>query len=89
MSLFCTCLLNLRCRSAVLGFSLVQPRSVVCGVFFYLGLRLRVLSEGGLSKEHNIEGRVIVLKYPSVTVVALYVPNNGVKEESFERRYRL
>eukprot|EP00752_Nemacystus_decipiens_P016475 g14728.t1 len=42
--------------------------------------------EGGLSKEHNSEGRVIVLEYPSVTVVALYVPNNGVKEESFERR---
>eukprot|EP00903_Cladosiphon_okamuranus_P008807 g8434.t1 len=42
--------------------------------------------EGGLSKEHDTEGRVMVLKYPSVTVVALYVPNNGVKEESFRRR---
>lgn len=46
-----------------------------------------VLSEGGLSREHHPEGRVIVVKYPSVTVVALYVPNNGNKEESFERRY--
>lgn len=29
---------------------------------------------------------MIALEFPSLTVVALYVPNNGVREESFRRR---
>lgn len=46
----------------------------------------RVSAEGELSREHNLEGRVIAIRYPSVTMLGLYVPNNGTKEESFERR---
>ncbi|CAB1110598.1 unnamed protein product [Ectocarpus sp. CCAP 1310/34] len=38
--------------------------------------------------EHDREGRVIAIEYPSVTVLALYVPNNGSKAESFQRRRR-
>ncbi|CAN0306035.1 unnamed protein product [Ectocarpus sp. 6 AP-2014] len=45
-------------------------------------------SEGKLVKEHDREGRVIAIEYPSVTVLALYVPNNGSKAESFQRRRR-
>lgn len=40
----------------------------------------------GLSREHHREGRVIALEYPSFTLVALYVPNNGVTQDSFRRR---
>lgn len=40
-------------------------------------------------KEHDREGRVIAIQYPSVTVLALYVPNNGSKAESFQRRYMI
>ncbi|CAM9939190.1 unnamed protein product [Pylaiella littoralis] len=47
-----------------------------------------ITPEGQLSKEHDREGRVIVIEYPSVTVLAFYVPNNGAKEESFRRRER-
>ncbi|CAN0255127.1 unnamed protein product, partial [Ectocarpus sp. 13 AM-2016] len=43
-------------------------------------------SEGKLVKEHDREGRVIAIEYPSLTVLALYVPNNGSKAESFQRR---
>lgn len=42
--------------------------------------------DGQLVKEHDREGRVIAIEYPSVTVVMLYAPNNGVKPESFKRR---
>lgn len=77
--------------SLSMPFSTVHLRlGLGCSVFFLGGggsLFLScLLSEGGLSKVHNSEGRVIVLEYPSVTVVALYVPNNGAKDESFERR---
>ncbi|CAN0495543.1 unnamed protein product, partial [Scytosiphon promiscuus] len=44
------------------------------------------LSDGELVKKHDREGRVIAIEYPSMTVVMLYVPNNGVKPESFKRR---
>ena len=43
-------------------------------------------SADGLSKVHHREGRVIALEYASFTLVALYVPNNGVTLESFRRR---
>ncbi|CBJ25517.1 conserved unknown protein [Ectocarpus siliculosus] len=55
-----------------------------------LGLSALDLPEplGKLFKEHDREGRVIAIEYPSVTVLALYVPNNGSKAESFQRRRR-
>ncbi|CAM9828132.1 unnamed protein product, partial [Hapterophycus canaliculatus] len=45
-----------------------------------------ITEDGELVKKHDREGRVIAIEYPSVTVVMLYVPNNGVKPETFRRR---
>ncbi|CAM9377029.1 unnamed protein product, partial [Choristocarpus tenellus] len=39
------------------------------------------------SPEHHEEGRVIVVDFHTFSMVNLYVPNNGVKDTSFLRRF--
>lgn len=58
----------------------------VCACLCVWVLAVRCCGTGGLSTEHHPEGRVIVLEFLSFTLVILYVPNNGVKAESFRRR---
>lgn len=60
----------------------------VCEILFSFVAVFFFLSEG-LSKEHHREGRVIALEYASLTLLVLYVPNNGTTAESFRRRYHV
>mgnify|MGYP003972877373 CR=1 FL=1 len=40
----------------------------------------------GREKAHEDGGRVIIASFKEVTVISTYVPNNGGKQESFDRR---
>lgn len=37
-------------------------------------------------QDHHEEGRVIIAEFQSILLLSCYVPNNGVNEESFQRR---
>jgi exonuclease III len=39
-----------------------------------------------VAQEHNCEGRFQFILFPDMDLIQTYVPNNGTKEESFQRR---
>ena len=51
-----------------------------------LSVRYSLLDEGSECKQHDAEGRIILLEFADYLLLATYSPNNGVVEEYFQRR---